>query len=112
VLNFKTWPERIYNHITAMGFSAMFTFQLDNTKSCRYLQACTNWFRGDDKLKFVLIDGFQILEFFSSLLSIFLLDQLTYPNLNFLQNVVLHQKYPTLSVDSFWKIGKGQLISE
>ena len=25
-------PERIYNPITAMGFSAMFTFQLDNTK--------------------------------------------------------------------------------
>ena len=27
-----TKPERIYNPITAMGFSAMFTFQLDNTK--------------------------------------------------------------------------------
>ena len=25
-------PEGIYNPITAMGFSAMFTFQLDNTK--------------------------------------------------------------------------------
>ena len=25
-------PERIYNPITAMGFSAMFTFQLLNTK--------------------------------------------------------------------------------
>ena len=25
-------PERIYNPITAMGSSAMFTFQLDNTK--------------------------------------------------------------------------------
>ena len=25
-------PEPIYNPITAMGFSAMFTFQLDNTK--------------------------------------------------------------------------------
>jgi hypothetical protein len=25
-------PERIYNPITAMGFSAMFTFQLDYTK--------------------------------------------------------------------------------
>ena len=25
-------PERIYNPITAIGFSAMFTFQLDNTK--------------------------------------------------------------------------------
>ena len=25
-------PERIYNPITAMGFFAMFTFQLDNTK--------------------------------------------------------------------------------
>ena len=24
-------PERIYHPITAMGFSAMFTFQLDNT---------------------------------------------------------------------------------
>ena len=27
-----TMPERIYNPIMAMGFSAMFTFQLDNTK--------------------------------------------------------------------------------
>ena len=27
------WPERIYNPITAMVFLAMFTFQLDNTKS-------------------------------------------------------------------------------
>jgi hypothetical protein len=27
-----TKPERIYNPITAMGFSAMFTFQLNNTK--------------------------------------------------------------------------------
>ena len=27
-----TWLEYIYNPITAMGFSAMFTFQLDNTK--------------------------------------------------------------------------------
>jgi hypothetical protein len=26
------WTERIYNPITAMGFSAMFTFQLNNTK--------------------------------------------------------------------------------
>ena len=26
-------PERIYNPIMAMGFSAMFTFQQDNTKS-------------------------------------------------------------------------------
>ena len=25
-------PECVYNPITAMGFSAMFTFQLDNTK--------------------------------------------------------------------------------
>ena len=25
-------PEHIYNPITVMGFSAMFTFQLDNTK--------------------------------------------------------------------------------
>ena len=25
-------PERIYNPIATMGFSAMFTFQLDNTK--------------------------------------------------------------------------------
>ena len=25
-------PERIYNPITAMGFSTMFTFQLENTK--------------------------------------------------------------------------------
>ena len=41
-------PERIYNPITAMGFSAMFTFQLDNTNtllapychngSCRYIR--------------------------------------------------------------------------
>ena len=28
-----TVPERIYNPITTVGFSAMFTFQLDNTKS-------------------------------------------------------------------------------
>ena len=28
----RTVPEGIYNPITAMGFSAMFTFQLDNTK--------------------------------------------------------------------------------
>ena len=42
-----TVPERIYNPITAMGFSAMFTFQLDNTLpaphcrngSCRYVRA-------------------------------------------------------------------------
>ena len=27
-----TVTERIYNPIMAMGFSAMFTFQLDNTK--------------------------------------------------------------------------------
>jgi hypothetical protein len=27
-----TLPERIYNPITAMGFSAMFIFQLNNTK--------------------------------------------------------------------------------
>ena len=27
-----TGPEHIYNPITAMGFSAIFTFQLDNTK--------------------------------------------------------------------------------
>ena len=27
-----TMPERIYNPITAMGFLAMFTFQLDSTK--------------------------------------------------------------------------------
>ena len=26
------WPKRIYNPITAMGFLAMFTSQLDNTK--------------------------------------------------------------------------------
>ena len=25
-------PERIYNPIKTMGFSAMFTFELDNTK--------------------------------------------------------------------------------
>ena len=40
-LNFLNWmlvnflirlPERIYNPIRAMGFSEMFTFQLDNTK--------------------------------------------------------------------------------
>jgi hypothetical protein len=28
----QTWPERIYNPITAMGFLAMFTLQLNNTK--------------------------------------------------------------------------------
>ena len=28
----QSMPERIYNPITAMGFSAMFTFQLDNAK--------------------------------------------------------------------------------
>ena len=28
----QTMPERIYNPITAMGFLAMFTFHLDNTK--------------------------------------------------------------------------------
>ena len=28
--NWLIRPERIYNPITAMGFSAMFTFQLDN----------------------------------------------------------------------------------
>ena len=28
----QTWPKLIYNPITAMGFWAMFTFQLDNTK--------------------------------------------------------------------------------
>jgi hypothetical protein len=45
--------ERIYNPITAMGFSVMFTFQLDNTKrqtlpaphcpnrSCRYVRAAS-----------------------------------------------------------------------
>ena len=31
-LLYRTMPEHIYNPITAMGFSAMFTFQLDNTK--------------------------------------------------------------------------------
>ena len=29
---FAILPERIYNPIKAMGFSAMFNFQLDNTK--------------------------------------------------------------------------------
>ena len=33
LFNQDTLLERIYNPITAMGFSAMFTFQLDNTKS-------------------------------------------------------------------------------
>ena len=28
----NSMPESIYNPITAMGFLAMFTFQLDNTK--------------------------------------------------------------------------------
>ena len=28
----RSWHKRIYDPITAMGFSAMFTFQLDNTK--------------------------------------------------------------------------------
>ena len=32
ILNENTMLERIYNPITAMGFSAMFTFQLENTK--------------------------------------------------------------------------------
>jgi hypothetical protein len=32
VSTYRVLPERIYNPITAMGFSAMFTFQLDNTK--------------------------------------------------------------------------------
>ena len=31
-LNFSSMPKRIYNPITAMGLSAMFTFQMDNTK--------------------------------------------------------------------------------
>ena len=31
VLIIKDMPERIYNPITAMGFSAMFNSQLDNT---------------------------------------------------------------------------------
>ena len=31
-ISWESMPERIYNPITAMGFSAMFTFQLDNTK--------------------------------------------------------------------------------
>ena len=31
ILN-MTVPKRIYNPIMAMGFAAMFTFQLDNTK--------------------------------------------------------------------------------
>ena len=47
----NNWSECIYNLITAVGFSAMFTFQLDNTKrktlpaphcrngSCRYVRA-------------------------------------------------------------------------
>ena len=30
--NVVSRPQRIYNPITAIGFSAMFTFQLDNTK--------------------------------------------------------------------------------
>ena len=32
ITSVKTMPERIYNPITEMGFSAMFTFQLDSTK--------------------------------------------------------------------------------
>ena len=32
ICDHKTQFEHIYNPITAMGFSAMFTFQLDNTK--------------------------------------------------------------------------------
>ena len=31
ILVYNTMLERIYNPITAMGFSAMFTFQMDNT---------------------------------------------------------------------------------
>ena len=49
-LNSSSVPERIYNPITSMGFSAMFTLQLDNTKrktlpaphghngSCKYVR--------------------------------------------------------------------------
>ena len=29
----ENWPELIYNRITTMEFLAMFTFQLDNTKT-------------------------------------------------------------------------------
>ena len=32
VLYFAILPDRIYNPIMAMGFLAMFTFQVDNTK--------------------------------------------------------------------------------
>ena len=50
-MNQSSKPERIYNPIMAMGFSAMFTFQLDNTMretmsaphccngSCKYVWA-------------------------------------------------------------------------
>ena len=31
--NDQSMPERIYNPIAAMGFSAMFIFQLDNTNA-------------------------------------------------------------------------------
>ena len=38
ISTYNTMPERIYNPITAMGFSAMFTFQLDKLrgKHCRH----------------------------------------------------------------------------
>jgi hypothetical protein len=32
IIKRDTVPEGIYNPITAMGFSAMFSFQLNNTK--------------------------------------------------------------------------------
>ena len=63
VKTFKSMPECIYNPITAMGFSSMFTFQLDNTKrytlpaphcrngSCRYVRA--RWW----KYGIVLVPG-------------------------------------------------------
>ena len=73
----------------------------------------TNCFRGDEKFKFFLNDDFWILDFFWLVLILgHFLNWPSYPNLNFLQNVVLHQKCPTLSADSwtltyfFWKIGK------
>ena len=46
---FTIAPERVYNYITAMGFSAMFIFQLDNIRRkhcrngrCRYVQALSS----------------------------------------------------------------------
>ena len=60
-------PEPIYEPITAMGFSAMFTFQLDNTKrqtlpaphcrngSCRYVRYLSHQSRDQKMLNLLSI---------------------------------------------------------